>query len=103
MAIAVALDDNLVGVTPEHGASAPTFPPVDLITETHGKLAQIDLPFKGVELPILVRHKTTPSLLPVFFARRVLANHCGARRQASAPAPRPTLEHVAVMQQAVQH
>src|SRR5271165_5508115 len=56
MAIATALDDDLVGAAPQHRASSPALAPVDLIAETDSKLAQINLPFEGVEFAILVHH-----------------------------------------------
>jgi hypothetical protein len=37
MAIAIALDDDLVGAAPQHRASAPVLAPVDLIAKGHGK------------------------------------------------------------------
>src|SRR5207253_10032477 len=69
MAIAIALDDDLVGIAPQHRASAPALVAVDLIAKAHGKFAEIDLPFEGVEFAILIPHRKTPfpSLLPVFF------------------------------------
>src|SRR5437764_10914773 len=69
MAIAIALDDDLVGTAPQHRASSPALVPVDLIAKGHGKFAEIDLPFEGVEFAILIPHRKTPfpSLLPVFF------------------------------------
>src|SRR5664279_5014231 len=68
MAIAIALDDDLVGAAPQHRALAPALAPVDLIAKAHGKFAEIDLPFEGVEFAILIPHWKTPfpSLLPVF-------------------------------------
>src|SRR6266496_6587855 len=72
MAIAIALDDDLVGLAPQHRASAPALVAVDLIAKAHSKFAEIDLPFEGVEfaiLIILIPHRKTPfpSLLPVLF------------------------------------
>ena len=52
MAIVVALDYNLVRVASQHCASPPALAPVHLIAETDGELAQINLPFEGIELAI---------------------------------------------------
>ena len=57
MAIAIALDDDLVGGTPQHRASPPTLAPIDLIAETLGKLPQIDVSFESLEFTILVDHR----------------------------------------------
>src|SRR5260370_12223788 len=57
MAIAVALDDDLVGAAPQHRAAPPALAPVHLIAETDGELAQINLPFEDVEFGILVHQK----------------------------------------------
>jgi len=57
MTIAIALDDDLVGGTPQHRAPPPTLAPVDLIAETLGKLPQIDVPFESIEFTILVDHR----------------------------------------------
>src|SRR5260370_22589892 len=58
MPIAMALDDDLVGVAPQHRASPPTLAPVHLIAETDGKLAQINLPFEGIEFAVLIHNNT---------------------------------------------
>ena len=58
MAMVVALDDDLVRAAPQHRASPPALAPVHLIAETDGKLAQVNLPFEGIEFAILV-HKNT--------------------------------------------
>src|ERR1017187_8655555 len=58
MAIVVALDYNLVRVAPQHRASPPALAPVHLIAQTDGKLAQIHLPFEGIEFAIPI-HKNT--------------------------------------------
>ena len=56
MAIAVALDHDLVAAAPQHRASPPTLTPVHRIAETDGELAQINLPFEGIES----RHPGSP-------------------------------------------
>src|SRR6266496_331088 len=93
MAIAIALDDDLVGLAPQHRASAPALVAVDLIAKAHGKFAEIDLPFEGVEFAILIPHRKTPfpSLLPVFFLGRSLAFRRCSCRQLGAPTPRAAL------------
>jgi hypothetical protein len=68
MAIATALDDDLVGAAPQHRASPPALAPVDLIAKAHGKLAQIYLPFEGFQLRCQCRDKT-PAILPVLPTR----------------------------------
>jgi hypothetical protein len=35
---------------PQHCAPPPALPPVDLIAQTDGELAQINLPLEGIEL-----------------------------------------------------
>jgi hypothetical protein len=68
MAIAVALDDDLVAAAPQHRTTPPALLPVHLVAETGSKLAQINLTFEGVEFSIRVPHKHTfLSLLPKFF------------------------------------
>ena len=66
MAIAIALDDDLVGIAPQHRASTPALAPVDLIAKAHGKLAQINPPFEGIQLAIRIHKTPFPSLLPIF-------------------------------------
>jgi len=58
MAMVVALDDDLVRAAPQHRASPPALAPVHLIAQTDGKLAQIYLPFEGIEFAIPI-HKNT--------------------------------------------
>src|ERR1017187_10479258 len=71
MAIVVALDYNLVRVAPQRCASPPALAPVHLIAQTDGKLAQIHLPFEGIEFAIPI-HKNTFSFpfSPFSFPRR---------------------------------
>src|ERR1022692_3316034 len=106
MAIGVALDYNLVRVAPQHRASPPVLAPVQFIAETDGKLAQIHLPFEGIEFAIPI-HKNTFSFPIAHFsfpaATELLALCRRTRRQLGAPTARAALEHVPVMQQAVQH
>ena len=72
MAIAIALDDDLVGAAPQHRASPPALAPVDLIAKAHGKLAQINLPFESFEFRILVDH---PEHFSFPIARFLLGAH----------------------------
>src|ERR1035438_8440128 len=58
MAIAVALDDDLVGAAPQHRASPPALAPVHPIAETDGELAQINLRFENLEFALLVHQHT---------------------------------------------
>src|SRR5258708_15722163 len=99
MAIAIALDDDLIGIAPQHRASAPALVAVDLIAKAHGKFAEIDLPFEGVEFAILIPHRRTPfpSLLPVFFLWRSLAFRRCSCRPLVAPTPRAALESIPAM------
>src|ERR1700687_3027907 len=71
MAVAVALDHDLVRVAPQHRASPPAIATVPFIAETDGTLAQIDLPFEGIEfaIPIHKKHLFLP-YCPFFFSRR---------------------------------
>ena len=57
MPIAVALHHNLVAVVAQHCAPPPAFVPVDLIAQTHRKLAEIDFAFEIVEFAIQVHHR----------------------------------------------
>src|SRR5262249_19337038 len=59
MAIAIALNDDLGGATPQHRASPPALAAVDLIAQTDSKMLQIDLPFENLEFAILASHRNT--------------------------------------------
>ena len=72
MAIAIALDDDLVGAAPQHRASPPALAPVDLIAKTDGKLAQINLPFEGIEFAIRILIENTFSFPIAHFSSCVI-------------------------------
>ncbi len=71
MAVAVALDHDLVGTAPHDRAPAPAIALVDHIAQAGGELAHINVPLEGLQLPIFI-HQGLPisfSLLPVAFCR----------------------------------
>jgi hypothetical protein len=58
MAVSMAFDHDLVAAAPQHCAPPPALAPVDLIAQTDGKLAQINLPLEGIELDIRIPQNT---------------------------------------------
>jgi hypothetical protein len=63
MAVAIAPDHDFVRAVPQNRAPSPAITFVYLIAEAGSELAQIDVPFEGIQLEIFV-HDTFLSLLP---------------------------------------